>query len=309
MALLLLGKIKRVETWISLFQEKLPNLELRIWPDMGNIAEIEMILAGFNLPTALPQFPHLKLVISIGAGVDHILKNTSWIGNATIIRLVAESLTAQMVESVSLGVLSFQRRFRDYLNLQKNQQWQYLPAPDAASFTVGILGLGVLGATVAAKLKLLGFRIRGWSRTSKSLEGVECFSGSDQFQLFLSECRVLVCLLPLTALTENILNLETFSALPQGAYIINVARGQHLVENDLITALNSGQIAGAWLDVFRTEPLPQTHPFWRDERIVITPHIAAVTLPHEVIDQVIDGIEGIQIGKNLKNIVDINRGY
>ncbi|MGB3405301.1 MAG: glyoxylate/hydroxypyruvate reductase A [Microcoleaceae cyanobacterium] len=309
MALLLLGKIKLLETWISLFNEKLPNLELRIWPAVGNIAEIDMILAGFNLPNALPQFPHLKLVISIGAGVDHILKDTTWIGDAVIVRLVAESLTAQMVEYVSLGVLSFQRRFRDYLGLQKTQQWQYLPAPDAASFTVGILGLGVLGATVAAKLKLFGFRIRGWSRTSKSLDGIECFYGKDQFPLFLSECRVLVCLLPLTPLTENILNLETFSALPQGAYLINVARGQHLVETDLITALNSGQIAGAWLDVFRTEPLPQTHPFWLDNRIFITPHIAAVTLPQEVISQVVDGIEAIQTGKDLKNIVDINRGY
>lgn len=309
MVLLLLGKIKLIETWISLFQEKLPDLELRIWPDVRDTAEIDMVLAGFDLPDTLPQFSSLKLVISIGAGVDHILKNTSWMGDAVVIRLVAESLTAQMVEYVSLGVLSFQRRLRDYLALQNTQQWQYLPAPDAASFTVGILGLGVLGATVADQLKLFGFRIRGWSRTPKSLDGIECFHGTDQFHQFLSECRVLVCLLPLTPLTENILNLETFSALPQAAYLINVARGQHLVETDLITALNSGQISGALLDVFRTEPLPQTHPFWLDERIVMTPHIAAVTLPNEVIDQVVDAIEAIQTGKNLKNIVDINRGY
>lgn len=309
MVLLLLGKIKLIETWIALLGEKLPDLELRIWPDVRDTAEIDIVLAGFDLPDTLPQFFQLKLVISIGAGVDHILKKTSWIGDAVVIRLVAESLTAQMVEYVSLGVLSFQRRLRDYLALQKTQQWQYLPAPDAAAFTVGILGLGVLGATVAHQLKLFGFRIRGWSRTPKSLDGIECFHGTAQFHQFLSECRVLVCLLPLTASTENILNLETFSALPQAAYLINVARGQHLVENDLITALNSGQISGALLDVFRTEPLPQTHSFWLDERIVITPHIAAVTLPPEVIYQVINAVEAVQTGKPLKNIVDINRGY
>ncbi|MGB3532659.1 MAG: glyoxylate/hydroxypyruvate reductase A [Microcoleaceae cyanobacterium] len=309
MALLLLGKIKLVETWISLLQEKRPDLELRIWPDMGDISEIDMILAGFDLPPTLPDFPDLKLVISIGAGVDHILKNTSWVGDAVIVRLVADSLTAQMVEYVSLAVLTFQRRFRDYFTLQTAQQWQYLPALNAESFVIGILGLGVLGATVASKLKLLGYRVRGWSRTAKDIGGIECFHGNEQFQPFLSQCRILICLLPLTPETTGILNLDTFFTLPQGSYIINVARGQHLVETDLITALNSGQIAGACLDVFQTEPLPQDHPFWLDKRIFITPHIAAVTLPHEVIDQVIDAIDANNTGKPLKNIVDIQRGY
>ncbi len=309
MALLLLGKIKVVETWILLLQQKMPDLEIRVWPDVGNSSEIDVILAGFNLAPTLPDFPNLKLVISIGAGVDHILKNPSWFGDATVVRLISESLTTQMVEYISLAVLSFQRRLRDYLSLQKTQQWEYLPASDARSFTIGILGLGVLGSTVATQLKRLGFTVRGWSRTPKNVAGVECFQGKQQLQPFLSQCRVLTCLLPLTPETEGILNLNTFSALPQNAYLINAARGKHLIEEDLLTALNSGQIAGAWLDVFQTEPLPKNHPFWLDDRIAITPHIAAVTLPHELINQVIDAMNSIETGKPLKNIVDIHRGY
>jgi glyoxylate/hydroxypyruvate reductase A len=309
MALLLLGKIKAVETWMSLLQQNLPNLEIRIWPHVGNSSEIDMILAGFDLPSTLPPFPNLKLVISIGAGVDHILKNPTWIGNAAVVRVVSDSLTAQMVEYVTLAVLTFERRLMDYLVLKNTQQWQYLPTADAGSFTIGILGLGVLGSAVATQLKRLGFPVRGWSRTPKTLAGIEGFAGNDQFHAFLRECRVLICLLPLTPETEGILNLITFSALPQGAFLINVARGSHLVEADLLTALNSGQIAAAWLDVFQTEPLPKDHPFWLDERIIITPHIAAVTLPSEVIPQVINAIDCYQTGKPLNNRVDLYRGY
>ena len=309
MALLLLGKIKKLETWISLLQAKRPDLEIRTDAHMGNLAEIQFILAGFDLPQALPPFPNLELVISIGAGVDHILKNTKWIGNAVVVRLVSTSLTAQMVEYITLAVLTFQRRFIHYLALQKAQQWHYIPSADAASFTIGILGLGVLGSAVATQLQQFGYPVRGWSRRPKTLANIDCFAGQDQFRSFLSQCHVLICLLPLTQQTAGILNLDTFSALPSGAFLVNVARGQHLVENDLLTALNSGQIAAAWLDVFQTEPLPQNHPFWSDQRIMITPHIAAVTLPHEVIDQVVEAIDCCQTGKPLKNVVDLERGY
>jgi glyoxylate/hydroxypyruvate reductase A len=309
MILLLVGKIKIVETWIALLQQNLPHLEIRLWPEVGDPSEIEIILAGFDLAETLPPFPHLKLVISIGAGVDHILKNTNWMGDAAVVRVVSNSLTAQMVEYITLAVLTFQRRLIDYLALKNTQQWQYLPTADAGKFTVGILGLGVLGSAVATQLQQLEFPVRGWSRTPKTLAGINCFAEPDQFHAFLSECRVLICLLPLTPETRGILNLTTFSALPQGAFLINVARGNHLVEADLLTALNSGQIGAAWLDVFQTEPLPKNHAFWLDERIIITPHIAAVTLPSEVIPQVIDAIDCYQMGQPLKNRVDLHRGY
>ncbi|MEL7036975.1 MAG: glyoxylate/hydroxypyruvate reductase A [Cyanobacteria bacterium J06592_8] len=224
-------------------------------------------------------------------------------------RLMQENGQLEMVEYVTLAILLFQRRFIEYQALQRSQRWEYLPAQDARSFTIGILGMGNLGSTVARSLAAMRFPVRGWSRTPKAIAGVECFHGREQFKLFLSKCRAIVCLLPLTPETEGILCHETFSALPTGAYLINVGRGKHLVEADLLKALDSGQIAGACLDVFHQEPLPKDDPFWSHPRILVTPHIAAIGLAEEFAASILDAINCSYEGKPLKNAIDRNRGY
>lgn len=174
---------------------------------------------------------------------------------------------------------------------------------------MGILGLGAFGSTVSKRLQNNGLSVRGWSKNPKQIPGIECFYGREQLKLFLSKCRLLVSLLPLTVKTENILNMDTFSALPQGAYLVNVGRGKHLVEKDLLAALDSGQIAGAWLDVFRTEPLPPEHPFWFHPQIIVTPHIAATGIPREFAHQVTDIITKFKQGLPLENLVNLKQGY
>ncbi|NEP82736.1 MAG: glyoxylate/hydroxypyruvate reductase A [Okeania sp. SIO3B3] len=313
MAVLILAEIDPTDTWFTMFIAQLKkdgqNLDLRVWPECGKLEEIEIVLAWLPPLGVMQRFPHLQLIISLGASVDRILADPELPDNIPIVRLVSESKTLQMAEYVTLAVLLFQRRLIEYQALQRSQRWEYLSVQDANSFTVGILGMGNLGLMVAKKLALIGFPVRGWSRTSKVVAGVECFYGHEQFKLFLNKCQAIVCLLPLTPQTEGILCDDTFSALPTGAYLINVGRGKHLVEADLLSALDSDQIAGACLDVFDTEPLPIDHPFWSDPRIIVTPHIAAPGRPDELAGVILDTINCSQMGRPLKYAIDRHRGY
>ncbi|NEQ40822.1 MAG: glyoxylate/hydroxypyruvate reductase A [Okeania sp. SIO3I5] len=313
MAVLILAEIESTDTWFSILIAQLkkeqPNLDLRIWPEYGKPEEIEIVLVSWQPLGTIPKFPNLKLIMSLAAGVDRILADPDLPDNIPIVRLVSESQTWQMAEYVTMAVLLFQRRLLEYQELQRSRRWEELAVQDASSFTVGILGLGHLGLMVAKKLALIGFPVRGWSRTPKAVAGVECFHGDEQFQLFLKKCQAIVCLLPLTPQTEGILCHESFSALPPGAYLINVGRGKHLVEADLLSALDSGQIAGVCLDVFDTEPLPIDHPFWFDPRIIVTPHIAAPGRPDEIAGVILDTINCSQMGRPLKYEIDRHWGY
>ncbi|MEO1431862.1 MAG: glyoxylate/hydroxypyruvate reductase A [Cyanobacteria bacterium J06632_19] len=313
MAVLLIGEIDPTDTWFLQFiaelNKSMPNMDLRVFPDCGKFEDVEIALAWKPPLGALQKFSNLKLIISLATGVDHILRDPNLPQNIPIVRLISPAQTLQMAEYVNLAVVFFQRRLLDYQQLQKVQQWEYLPICNAKSFTVGIMGLGAYGLTVAKRLQDNGLSVRGWSRTPKEIEGIECFYGREQLRLFLSACRVLVCLLPITSETENILNTDTFSALPQGAYLVNVARGKHLVEADLLSALDSGKVAGAFLDVFSIEPLPRDHPFWFHPKIIVTPHISAAGIPSEFADQIINIINNFKSGQPLVNLVDLNRGY
>ncbi|WP_228041770.1 2-hydroxyacid dehydrogenase [Planktothrix mougeotii] len=309
MTLLLLGEFENPEVWISALQTYQPQLKIEVYPDVENLAEIDAILAWMHPLGVIEKFPNLNVIISTGAGVDHILRDPNLPPDIPIVRLVDESLTSQMSEYILLAVLQYHRQLIAYKTQQSQGVWQGLSPRNTANCTVGILGLGVLGLDIAQKLKMMGFSVRGWSRTPKVLDNINCFLGEEEFKLFLSECEILVCLLPLTPKTEGILNQNTFSALPQGAYLINVARGKHLVEEDLLNALKSGQLSGACLDVFQIEPLPKNHPFWAHPQIIITPHIAAKTIPACVAPQIIEAINKSQGGLLLKNTVDVSRGY
>jgi glyoxylate/hydroxypyruvate reductase A len=214
-----------------------------------------------------------------------------------------------MSEYAVLSVLNYSRQFDSYRNDQSQKKWQPRIPMLAADMRIGVMGLGQLGKDAAKKLSYLGFPVTGWSQTPKDIEGVKCLAGEDALDDFLSQTRILICMLPLTPKTKGILNRKTFDKLPAGAYVINVARGQHLAEKDLLTALDSGQLAGACLDVFEVEPLPEDHPFWSHPKIIVTPHISSITYPKAVAPQIIENYQRIKSGQPLRNVVDMKRGY
>jgi phosphoglycerate dehydrogenase-like enzyme len=210
---------------------------------------------------------------------------------------------------VLLNVLRFHRQDPEYRTLQAARRWEELPAPDTASRRVGILGLGELGGAAAAALSALGFPVMGWSRAPKDRRGVECFHGPGGFDAMLPRADILVCLLPLTPETRGVLDRRALGLLPRGAFLLNAARGGHVVQDDLLAALDSGRIAAAALDVFEPEPLPPEHPFWSHPRVVMTPHAASITIPSSAAPQVVENLRRARSGRPLLNLVDFGAGY
>jgi glyoxylate/hydroxypyruvate reductase A len=223
--------------------------------------------------------------------------------------MVEPGLTAGMSEYVVLAVLNHHRFMLDYAAQRRNKVWEEIPQVPAEARQVGVLGLGVLGRDALEKLKPFDFRLAGWSRSPKSITGVTCFHGSGGLGEFLAGTDILVCLLPLTAETRNILNRETFAKLPAGGAVINVGRGGQLVEDDLLAALDSGHLSGATLDVFQKEPLPKKHPFWTHPRVFMTPHVASMTVPESAVRAVVANIQRLESGEALQHVVDLKRGY
>ncbi len=260
-------------------------------------------------PGLLDQLPNLKLIISLGAGVDHVLADPSLPPGVPILRLVDPYMTAAMSEYVQLQVLRLHRQDPAYLAQQHARVWRPLPQPNAAERRVGVLGLGALGGDAALKLKVLGFDVAGWSRTERKLPGIPSFHGPEGLAALLARSEILVCLLPLTPATQGILDARLFARLPKGAAIVNCARGGHLVEADLLAALDGGQLSAAALDVFGDEPLPQQHPFWHHPRILITPHVAAATHPPTAAAAVADNLRRQREGRPLLNRVDVSVRY
>jgi glyoxylate/hydroxypyruvate reductase A len=218
-------------------------------------------------------------------------------------------MAVQMAEYVCQAVVRHFREFDVYADQIRAGQWTFREPRQRLEFPVGVMGLGALGARVAQAFAHFDFTVNGWSRAPKALAGVRVFSGQQQFNDFLSNTRILVNLLPLTAETRDILNHDTLSRLQPGGYVINVARGAHLVDDDLLALINSGHLAGATLDVFRTEPLPAEHPFWRHPKIIVTPHTSARTLRSESIAQIAGKIAAFERGESVTGVVDLARGY
>jgi glyoxylate/hydroxypyruvate reductase len=295
--------------WRPLLAGLMPEHEFRYWPDVGDRAEIDYALVWNPEPGLLASLPDLKFVFGLGAGVDHILRDPSVPKGLPIVRLVDPYMTDAMSEFVALSVLRVHRQDLDYLAQQRAQRWEEREQKNAAERPVGILGFGTLGQDAGRKLKALGFDVAGWSRSTKDVPGFTTYAGSDGLDALLRRSEILVCLLPLTADTRGILNAAAFSRLPRGAAIMNAGRGGHLVEEDLIPALDTGQLSGAVLDVFREEPLPSEHPFWRHPRIIVTPHIAAETHPPTAAPIIRDAIRRFEAGLPVPNIVDPARGY
>jgi len=295
--------------WAPILQKLDPALDLREWPDVGDVNDIDAAIVWRHHYGTLTQFPNLKVICNLGAGVEHILADEELPDGVPITRVVDPRMTGAMSEYMILHVLRYHRRLDETQRNQTAKIWEYLPPDNAATTTVGILGLGELGLDSAAKIGALGFRMAGWSRTAKSLPGVETFHGKDGLIPFLNQCKMLICLLPLTAETIGIINADTLAALPEGAYIINAARGGHVVDDDLLAALNSGHIAGATLDVFDEEPAAQDDPYWTHPNVTITPHNAADSFPVDVAPQLVENIRRALAGEDLLNLVERARGY
>jgi len=309
MALLFRSSVDSEARWKPQLTRLMPELEVRIWPEIGDTAEIDYALVWRPAPGFLASLPNLKLILSLGAGVDHILTDPHLPGGVPIVRLVDPYMTDAMSEYVVLQVLRLHRQDFDYRCQQERRMWLELDQKNAAERAVGILGFGELGQDAARKLQGLGFHVALWGRRQRSAEGLLGYAGSAGLSAVLDRSEILVCLLPLTAETEGILNASTFAMLPKGAALINAARGGHLVEEDLLAALASGRLSAAVLDVFRDEPLPADHPFWRHPRIVVTPHVAAATHPPTAAPIILDNIRRLEAGLPLLNQVDPARGY
>jgi glyoxylate/hydroxypyruvate reductase A len=293
------------QRWKKELGRHLPDLDFRVHPQIGDPAEIEIAVMWKPPHGLLASLPNLKLIVSLGAGVDHLLDDPALPRRVPIMRLVDPHMVAAMSEYVLTQVLRLHRQDPTYLAQQRALVWLEQRQRNASECRVGILGLGQFGADAAVKLAALGFDVAGWSRRAKAIPGIASFHGEDGgFAPFLARSDIVVCLLPLTSETQNILDARSFALMPRGAAIINVGRGGHLAEDDLLAALESGQIGGAVLDVFREEPLPEAHPFWRHPRVIVTPHIAAATNPPTAAAIVADNIRRLREGRPLCHLVD-----
>ncbi|MFL6657018.1 MAG: 2-hydroxyacid dehydrogenase [Massilia sp.] len=298
-----------VEPWIKGFKAALPQAQIVVWQEGEMIAPCDYAVLWAPPPALVPHLAHVKAIFVTGAGVDAALKLGDALPPVPLIRLGDAGMAVQMAEYVVHAVLRYFRRFDEYEKQARRGVWKPLPQFDKQDFTIGVLGMGVLGTRVLNALASFDFPLHGWSRSAKQIDGVDCFAGDAQLDEFLRGTRVLVCMLPLTPETSNLLDRARLSLLPEGAYLINVARGAHVAEPDLLTLIRSGHIAGATLDVFRNEPLPAPHPFWEEPRITLTPHISALTLAHESAVQIAGKITALERDEPVADVVDRQRGY
>jgi glyoxylate/hydroxypyruvate reductase A len=295
--------------WIDALRRPLPQASVRAWKE-GDQDPADYLIVWKPPAHVLQPRKSLKAVFLLGAGADAALHSAHALPpTMPIVRLEDAGMAMQMAEYVSYAVLRYYRRFDEFEQQQREQVWQVLAAHDKSEFGIGILGMGQLGSRIAQALRTFGFPLHGWSKTPKRIDGMQCYAGPQELPALLRRSRVLVCALPLTSETQSILQRATLAQLPQGAYLINVARGAHLVEEDLLALLGEGHLAGATLDVFRDEPLPASHPFWTEPRITITPHSSAQIMLKQSIAQIAEKIAALEQGIPIRGIVDRERGY
>lgn len=292
--------------WLAGLAEELPDLEVRLWPEIGDPTDIDYAFVWKPAAKLFEGMANLKLIFCLGAGVDALLTLEGLPSDIPLVRMVDPGLAIGMNEFVLMQVLHYHRRMHDYAELQRQSRWEPLDQKLPEDRVVGIMGLGTLGGVCARSLVSLGFDVRGWSRTPKRIEGVKSIETLD---LFLRDIEILVCLLPLTPETRGIIDAALLAKLPRGACLINVARGGHVVDADLLAALDSGQIAGATLDVFNEEPLPAPHPYWQHPKVIVVPHSSALTQPKTASRTLAANLRRVIQGEPAEYIVDRSRGY
>jgi len=293
------------------FQALCPGVDLRLLPDLGALHEIEAAACWQPPPGVLASLPNLRLLQSVAAGIDHLTSDPRLPQQVPLCRIVDPEMASGMAAYVTWAVVQHQRHMGRYLQQAAQALWKVQPVQPTNQHTVGIAGLGTLGQACATALQALGYTVRGWRRSAGGSvpAGVALFHGDGQRADFLAGCDTLVNLLPLTEHTRGVLNAALFSQLPHGAHLVNVGRGDHLVEADLLAALASGQLAAATLDTFAQEPLPAGHPFWRHPQITTTPHIATRTHPRVIAHQTLANLAAVRAGRAAEVAVDRARGY
>lgn len=284
-----------------------PGLDVRVWPAVGDPADVLMAVTWNHPPGCFDALPALRVISSYGAGVDHLLRDPELPAGVPVVRVVDPNLVKDMVEYVVGAVCAWRRGFAAYRESQARPEWA--PSPYGREREALVLGLGELGGAVARALVGVGFDVSGWSRTPKAIPRVRSLVGRDALEAALPEAAAVVCLLPLTPATEGLLDRRLLARFRPGALLVNVARGGHVVEVDLVEALDRGRPAAAWLDVFVDEPLPPGHPFWRHPAVTVTPHVASLTDAASVAAQLAAAYRRAEAGAPFEHVVDPVRGY
>jgi glyoxylate/hydroxypyruvate reductase A len=309
MAFALISRSEDAELWRHEFALK-GQRDFRVWPDIGNGCDV--VMAAFDREglrhEVFEKLPNLRCAVYLGHGVDHLIGNPILPRSLSIVRLRDEGIVRAMTEFVVLHVLARHRDFTTYIAQQKEHRWNPLHSPSTTSVQLGVMGLGSIGEAIAQTMKHLKFKVSGWARTKHRIEGVECHHGLDELTNFLAPLDYVVCVLPLTRETENIINSQTISAMKAGAYFINIGRGKLVVESDLLNALDSGHLSGATLDVFRTEPLPSRSRFWTHPRVLVTPHEAGAE-PGGSVPVIAENYRRLLSGQPLLNVINPALGY
>ena len=298
-----------VDLWREALAQEMPELDFRAYPDVGDRDEIDYALVYWPPHGLIASLPNVKAVLSIAAGCDHILADPELPPHLPIVRMVDDYLAAMMAEYAIYGVLHFHRNMHFYRQEQLRSHWNRSWPLYTPETTVGILGLGAIGGDCARKLGALGFQVHGWSRSEKSMPGVTCHQDVDGLLAMAAQCSYLVCVLPLTTKTRGIINKDLINAMPKGGIIINIARGGHQVDEDILYALDSGQLGGVFLDVFNEEPLPSDHPYWLHDKVWITPHVAGELMPRSCAKSVAANIRRIEANEPVPDLFDKIRGY
>ena len=306
MSVLVISPGRDPEVWARELRNQHPGMNVYVYPEAHDKEGVEFAVSWKHPRGIYKNYPNLKVIASMGAGVDHITSDPDIPEHIKITRVIDNDLSNDMSAFVLALILDYLRNISYH---HESRKWEPKKYKRIGDVQVGILGLGVLGTAVAQTLKQNGFKVSGWANSSRDLEDIQTYSGADQLDDFLEKTSILVNLLPLTPQTENILNKGLFQKLPEGAFVINVARGEHLNEKDLLEMIDSGHLSGASLDVFRKEPLPEDHPFWSHPKIHITPHIASVTNPRSVVPQIIENYERMTEEEELLNVVERQKGY
>jgi glyoxylate/hydroxypyruvate reductase A len=309
MALLINFFFGKPEDWKAYFSREMPELDVRFWPEAGNRADIDVIACGWLPEGEFRTFPNLKLIVSLLAGPDHLLHDPTVPKHVPIVRAGNPEGDEMMTEVTLLHVLRHHRNMPAYAAAQARCEWVNLPRLPARERKVGVMGLGLIGMAAARALANIGFQVSGWVRTPRKAEGLEVYAGRAQLPSFLARSEILVNLLPLTTETENILDAKAFAQMPKGASVVNLGRGGHVVDKDLIAALDSDHLAAATLDVFRTEPLPKDDPFWKHPKITIMPHASRRVETGPMMPRIAHAIRCLYAGKPLENEIDRARGY
>jgi len=308
MRLLHIGDPERGRIWGEAIRAALPEVDYACWPEVERPEEIRHIIAWTLPDEVLAALPRLEVLFSVGAGIDQLALDRLPRG-LRVVRMIEPGIIDTMADYVSMAVLALHRDLPFHLANQRAGRWEWRDVPPARQRRVGIMGLGELGQAALAALAPHGFQLSGWSRSQREIAGVTCFSGEEGMGPFLAGAEILVCLLPLTSDTRGILDRQTFARMPRGAMLVNVARGGHLVQDDLLAALDGGQISAAVLDVTSPEPLPEDHPFWSHPAILLTPHVAGITRRDSAVEVLIGNLRRELAGAPLLGEVNLTRGY